>query len=239
MCTPTGWFNECRRARPGGALARRAKLTRPKMSQRGNPIQNGGPRVPGWRQRPPGEKAGHYDTKMTGRRRQAPLPPCYARTSASTRSGLPEPRTIFSARRRSRIPSAAIDRDSSGIAGHSDSHHAILMAGLVGVALIWGSLPAWLLVPCGWLLFSYYFIRIEERMLKQRFGAAYVAYAMNVRRWLQRACVSGARRDRHRCARERSDACGGRLRVAAGAVLRPRAPRRARSRAAPAAHRAS
>jgi protein-S-isoprenylcysteine O-methyltransferase Ste14 len=55
---------------------------------------------------------------------------------------------------------------------------------LGGVALALGSVTPWLVVPAfvGWI--GHRFIRVEEAMLRERFGAEYQAYCGRVRRWL-------------------------------------------------------
>ncbi|WP_120996719.1 methyltransferase family protein [Stutzerimonas urumqiensis] len=53
-----------------------------------------------------------------------------------------------------------------------------------GVALLWGSLWPWLLLPALVLVMQRGVIVHEERLLDQLFGADYRAYRSRVRRWL-------------------------------------------------------
>lgn len=55
---------------------------------------------------------------------------------------------------------------------------------MVGVALRWASLWAWLAVPAAFLVLDRAVVAREERYLAARFGEAYRAYANRVRRWL-------------------------------------------------------
>lgn len=53
-----------------------------------------------------------------------------------------------------------------------------------GIALLWGSLWPWLLLPLVIYVMQRAVIRHEERLLVQLFGAAYRSYCARVRRWL-------------------------------------------------------
>ncbi|MCZ4238087.1 isoprenylcysteine carboxylmethyltransferase family protein, partial [Staphylococcus equorum] len=53
-----------------------------------------------------------------------------------------------------------------------------------GVALLWGSLWPWLLLPALVLVMQRGVIVHEERLLDQLFGEDYRAYRSRVRRWL-------------------------------------------------------
>jgi protein-S-isoprenylcysteine O-methyltransferase Ste14 len=53
-----------------------------------------------------------------------------------------------------------------------------------GLALGWGSLWGWLAVVLAFLALDRLVVPREERYLRQRFGAAYEAYAARVRRWV-------------------------------------------------------
>ena len=55
---------------------------------------------------------------------------------------------------------------------------------LVGVALLLGSLSPWVVVPIFILLMEVVFIRVEEYMLEEKFGPAWLAYRKKVRRWI-------------------------------------------------------
>lgn len=54
---------------------------------------------------------------------------------------------------------------------------------LCGVAMVLGSLSPWLLVPAFVWLIQVRFVRREERIMTEKFGAAYTAYRQQVRRW--------------------------------------------------------
>lgn len=53
-----------------------------------------------------------------------------------------------------------------------------------GIALLWGSLWPWLLLPLVIHVMQRAVIRHEERLLVQLFGEAYRSYRARVRRWL-------------------------------------------------------
>ena len=53
-----------------------------------------------------------------------------------------------------------------------------------GIALLWGSLWPWLLLPLVIHVMQRAVIRHEERLLVQLFGEAYRSYCARVRRWL-------------------------------------------------------
>jgi protein-S-isoprenylcysteine O-methyltransferase Ste14 len=55
---------------------------------------------------------------------------------------------------------------------------------LLGVAILLGTLAPFITIPIFILLIQQRFIRAEERMLAERFGAVYTAYRQRVRRWL-------------------------------------------------------
>jgi len=55
---------------------------------------------------------------------------------------------------------------------------------LMGIALLFGSLSPWLIVPVFIILMDRVFIQVEERMLETRFGHAWIVYRTKVRRWL-------------------------------------------------------
>jgi protein-S-isoprenylcysteine O-methyltransferase Ste14 len=55
---------------------------------------------------------------------------------------------------------------------------------LIGVAILLGSLSSWLVLPIFVILMEIVFIRVEERMLEEKFGPAWLAYKKKVRRWL-------------------------------------------------------
>jgi protein-S-isoprenylcysteine O-methyltransferase Ste14 len=55
---------------------------------------------------------------------------------------------------------------------------------LVGVAILLGSLSPWLVVPIFILLMEVVFLRVEERMLGEKFGEDWLAYKKKVHRWI-------------------------------------------------------
>jgi protein-S-isoprenylcysteine O-methyltransferase Ste14 len=56
--------------------------------------------------------------------------------------------------------------------------------GLLGVALLLGTLTPFIVVGIFAALVDRCFIRVEERMLAETFGAAWLAYSGRTRRWL-------------------------------------------------------
>jgi protein-S-isoprenylcysteine O-methyltransferase Ste14 len=56
--------------------------------------------------------------------------------------------------------------------------------GLIGVAILLGSLTPWLVIPVFAVLMDRVFIQVEERMLEQKFGQAWLEYKRQVRRWI-------------------------------------------------------
>jgi len=59
-----------------------------------------------------------------------------------------------------------------------------MAAGLVGIALVFGTLTPVIAVPLFVLLIRRRFIAVEEAMLEEAFGDDYRAYKARVRRWL-------------------------------------------------------
>jgi protein-S-isoprenylcysteine O-methyltransferase Ste14 len=55
---------------------------------------------------------------------------------------------------------------------------------LIGVAILLGSLTPWVIIPIFAVLMEVVFIRVEERMLEEKFGPAWLVYKKKVRRWL-------------------------------------------------------
>ena len=55
---------------------------------------------------------------------------------------------------------------------------------LSGAAVTLGSLSPWLILPIFIVLMESLFIRTEERMLEERFGAAWHDYKRKVRKWI-------------------------------------------------------
>ncbi|HLE50504.1 MAG TPA: isoprenylcysteine carboxylmethyltransferase family protein [Anaerolineales bacterium] len=55
---------------------------------------------------------------------------------------------------------------------------------LIGIALLFGSLSPWFIVPIFAFLMDRIFIQVEERMLGDRFGSAWLVYKKKVRRWI-------------------------------------------------------
>lgn len=55
---------------------------------------------------------------------------------------------------------------------------------LIGVALFLGSLTPYLVALAFFVLINELFIKVEEKMLEERFGQGYLAYKQRVRRWM-------------------------------------------------------
>jgi protein-S-isoprenylcysteine O-methyltransferase Ste14 len=55
---------------------------------------------------------------------------------------------------------------------------------LAGVAILLGSLTPWVIVPVFIVLVEIIYIRVEEHMLAERFGPAWMEFKKKVRRWL-------------------------------------------------------
>jgi protein-S-isoprenylcysteine O-methyltransferase Ste14 len=55
---------------------------------------------------------------------------------------------------------------------------------LIGVAIMLGSLIPFLVIPVFAVLIDMVFIRVEERMLGDKFGRAWLDYQRRVRRWI-------------------------------------------------------
>jgi protein-S-isoprenylcysteine O-methyltransferase Ste14 len=55
---------------------------------------------------------------------------------------------------------------------------------LVGVAILLESLTPWVIVPIFAALMEVVFIQVEERMLAEKFGPAWMEYMKKVRRWI-------------------------------------------------------
>ncbi len=62
--------------------------------------------------------------------------------------------------------------------------YVAMTAGLTGIAVLFGSLTPFLVVPLFVYLIDRRFIRAEEAMLEEALGADYSAYKTRVRRWL-------------------------------------------------------
>jgi len=58
------------------------------------------------------------------------------------------------------------------------------MLGLIGIALLLGSLTPWFVIPPFGILLDQRFIRVEESMLKQKFGQTFLDYQRQTRRWI-------------------------------------------------------
>jgi protein-S-isoprenylcysteine O-methyltransferase Ste14 len=59
-----------------------------------------------------------------------------------------------------------------------------IVLGCVGLAILLGSLGAWLPLPEFILILRVRFIRGEEALLEDTFGEEYLRYKSKVRRWL-------------------------------------------------------
>lgn len=55
---------------------------------------------------------------------------------------------------------------------------------LAGAAITLGSLSPWVIIPIFIVLLDILFIRVEERMLEAKFGAAWSDYKRKVRKWI-------------------------------------------------------
>lgn len=55
---------------------------------------------------------------------------------------------------------------------------------LIGVAILLGSMTPWVIIPVFAVLMEVVFIQVEERMLEERFGLAWLAYKKKVGRWI-------------------------------------------------------
>jgi protein-S-isoprenylcysteine O-methyltransferase Ste14 len=55
---------------------------------------------------------------------------------------------------------------------------------LIGIAVLMGSLTPYAVIPVFVVLMDIIFIRVEERMLEEKFGGAWLAYKEKVRRWI-------------------------------------------------------
>ena len=55
---------------------------------------------------------------------------------------------------------------------------------LIGVAILLGALSPFIVVPVFIFLMNEIFIKMEEKMLVEKFGTTYIAYQKQVRRWL-------------------------------------------------------
>lgn len=55
---------------------------------------------------------------------------------------------------------------------------------LIGVATFLGTLTPYLVIPVFFFLITTIFIRVEEKMLEEKFGQAYLDYQRHVRRWI-------------------------------------------------------
>jgi protein-S-isoprenylcysteine O-methyltransferase Ste14 len=59
-----------------------------------------------------------------------------------------------------------------------------MVIALIGAAVLFGTLSAWLPIPVFVWIIQANFIRGEERFLEEIFGEPYLAYKKKVRRWL-------------------------------------------------------
>ena len=59
-----------------------------------------------------------------------------------------------------------------------------MVVGLLGVALMFGTLTPFLVIPVFIVLIQRRVIRVEEAMLQEAFGSRYADYRKNVRRWI-------------------------------------------------------
>jgi protein-S-isoprenylcysteine O-methyltransferase Ste14 len=59
-----------------------------------------------------------------------------------------------------------------------------MISALLGMAILLGTLGAFLPVPLFFLVLQHWFVRPEEKMLEQLFGERYREYRRRVRRWM-------------------------------------------------------
>jgi protein-S-isoprenylcysteine O-methyltransferase Ste14 len=55
---------------------------------------------------------------------------------------------------------------------------------LIGGAILLGSLTPWIIIPIFVVLMEVVFIQIEEQMLEEKFGPAWLDYKRKVRQWI-------------------------------------------------------
>jgi len=55
---------------------------------------------------------------------------------------------------------------------------------LIGAAILLGTLTPWAMIPIFVVLMEVVFIQVEERMLGEKFGPAWLAYKKKARRWI-------------------------------------------------------
>ncbi len=58
------------------------------------------------------------------------------------------------------------------------------LLGLIGIGLLLGSLTPWVVIVVFAVLMDVLFIRIEEKMLEERFGQDFLEYRHRTRRWI-------------------------------------------------------
>ena len=56
--------------------------------------------------------------------------------------------------------------------------------GLIGIALLLGSLTPWIVIPVFAVVVDIVFIRVEEQMLLAKFGQGFLDYKRATRRWI-------------------------------------------------------
>lgn len=78
--------------------------------------------------------------------------------------------------------SALITGSVYGISRHPMYLGFVLL--LSGVAILLNSLSPWVIIPIFALLMELVFIRVEERMLEEKFGATWIEYKKKVRKWI-------------------------------------------------------
>jgi protein-S-isoprenylcysteine O-methyltransferase Ste14 len=59
-----------------------------------------------------------------------------------------------------------------------------MVAGLIGVGLLLGSLSPWLVIPAFVYAIQRFFVRHEEALMEERFGEDYLRFKSRVRRWI-------------------------------------------------------
>jgi protein-S-isoprenylcysteine O-methyltransferase Ste14 len=78
--------------------------------------------------------------------------------------------------------SALITGSVYGISRHPMYLGFVLL--LIGVAILLSSLSPWVIIPIFIILMDKVFIRVEERMLAEKFSVTWLEYKEKVRRWI-------------------------------------------------------
>jgi len=95
--------------------------------------------------------------------------------------------SLFSKEKTEILPTSATNRVLITYGPYHFSRNPMylgMVAGLLGVALFFGSLPVYLVPLAQFLVLNFVFIPFEEAKMARLFGASYEAYKQKVRRWL-------------------------------------------------------